>query len=448
MASAPIEDAEIIADGDRIMEVRVRRTDGVPTPDARDFGEAVILPGFVNVHAHVEYTAMRGLLHDLPFFRWIRTLTALKPALDPDDYSASAIVGVAEAIAGGITTIGDCTDTGAALEGLLAAGARGIVYKEVFGLDEQVSTDDTLSELECGLRTLKSRAEPELHMVGVSPHSVYTVHPALMRALASMADTHGLPMCIHAAESNAEVEFVRSGTGEIAQHFAGRNLEWAPRGGSVIRYLNEAGALGTRTLLVHGINISAADRQLMCESGASWAHCPRSNAQLGVGVAPLQWMEACSPRGESRVGLGTDSVVSANTMDMFEEMRFAMLIQRAMRRTAQWPTAQDMLTMATIGGARALNLAARVGALAPGMAADVAVLSLRGLRYRPVNDLWSAVVLTGTPGDVVFTCVAGRPLLDRGRLHVAGLPRAQRRLLRAARKLAGAAGTATLPGAP
>src|SRR5207244_662555 len=91
-----------------------------------DFGDAVLMPGLINVHAHIDYTVMRGLLEDLPFFTWIRELTARKEALDEADWIASATLGAAEALAGGVTTLGDCTDSGAAVMGAKTLGLRGI----------------------------------------------------------------------------------------------------------------------------------------------------------------------------------------------------------------------------------------------------------------------------------------------------------------------------------
>ncbi len=441
IASEPIEDAEVVVEGHVIAEVRQRKADGFPVADSRDFGEAVILPGFVNAHAHLEYTALRGLLDDLPFFAWIRALTDLKRALESGSvdgveeveparfWKASAVLGAAEAVAGGATTIADCTDSGAALDGLLAVGARGIVYQEVFGVEEDVPADAIVASAKEAVAALADRANAGQHSVGVSPHSPYTVRPDLMRAIGEWAMGAELPLCIHAAESGPEVEFIRRGTGEIGDHLKVRGVAWhdlgAHRPRSSLTHLRACGVLGPRTLLVHGVNVSACDRDTVAETGASFAHCPRSNAVLGIGTAPLRWMARCSD--PPRVGLGTDSAVSSGSLDMLEEMRCALLLQRAVHRTGRVPCrAREALEMATIGGARALGLADRIGSLRPGYEADIGVLALGSRRFAPINDVTSAVVYQGAAHDVIMTMVAGRIVFENGCVHGVGMETARK----------------------
>ena len=436
MASSPIPDGEVTIEGDEIVTVRRRRVDGQPTSGVRDLGRAIIMPGLVNAHSHVEYTVLRGMLDGQAFFDWVRNLTALTRHLGSEDWIASATVGVAEAVASGITTLSDCTDSGAALDAMVAVGARGIAYQEVFGIGDDVPVGESVADLERKVTSLCRRADPALHTVGISPHSPYTVRPELMCGLAAYASSQNMPVCVHAAESDAEVELVRRGTGPMAQSLADRGIRWSVPATSVVSHLNVNGLLGPRTLLVHGVQVSAADRDAIRHSGASWAHCPRSNARLGAGVAPLRWMKACYEAGSAQVGLGTDSVVSAGAMDMFEEMRFCLMLQRAVRRTPDRPSAQDVLELATVGGARALGMADRVGALREGAAADIVALSLRGRHYEPLHDIYSAVVYGGRPADVILTMVHGRPIYDHGRLAVAGIRQATMRLRSAAARLA------------
>src|SRR5947207_1637242 len=123
ISGPPIEDGEVVVIGDRIAEVRPAHN---PTSEAvRDFGDAILMPGLVNLHAHLDYTLMRGLLEDLPFFPWIRELTARAQTLTQEDWIASATWGAAEAVAGGVTTLGDCSFSGAALEGAKTLGLGG-----------------------------------------------------------------------------------------------------------------------------------------------------------------------------------------------------------------------------------------------------------------------------------------------------------------------------------
>lgn len=442
-----IEHGEVIVEDTKIAAVRPAASGSAPTTDAIDFGDAVILPGFVNVHAHLDYTALRGLVEDLPMLPWILSLMEYKTQLTEDEWAASALIGVAEAISAGITTIGDCTDSGASVTALARSGVRAIAYQEVFGIAEDEPVEATLANLDRTLQRHRSAVQGTWVTPGVSPHAAYTVRPELMRALVDHTAQTSTPLCIHAAESNEEADLVRSGSGAIAERLKARRIRWSASGTSVIRYLSDLGALTDRTLLVHCVQVSSSDHALLGPSGASIAYCPKSNAKLGNGAAPLTWLMGSvrdpgaatmdrSAFGASRLGLGTDSVVSNNTMDMIEDMRFGALLERARRRSAATPTAADMVTIATLGGARALGLARVVGSLVPGKAADITVVSLRKPGRWPACDPCNALVWSCSADDVAYTMVGGRVLKDRRGLRIPGLAAARRKLRRLSARLA------------
>jgi 5-methylthioadenosine/S-adenosylhomocysteine deaminase len=420
ISGPPIENGEVVVEDDRITEVR-------PAPpsaaaDVHDFGDAVLLPGLINVHTHLDYTVMRGLLEDIEFFPWIRELNARKAALTWEDWVASATWGAAEAVAGGVTTIGDCTDSGAALWGARTLGLSGIIYQEVFGIDERQTVAEIVEELAAKVTHLQAQTAQTHLKVGISPHAPYTVRPALFRALAEYAMRAGLPLCIHAAESRAEAELLRSGTGPIAEMLTRRGIAWQVPGTSTVAYLDSLGILGPQTLLVHGVQVSAADRHILQARDIAWAHCPKSNAKLGVGIAPLGLLgrprrqaEGGSVQPWPRLGLGSDSVASNNTLDLFEEMRFAVLMQRGARQRLEAFSAREALEMATWGGARALGLDAEIGTLEPGKRADLCAVRLNELHSAPAYDPYSALVYTGRAADVVFTMIAGQTRYELAR---------------------------------
>lgn len=418
ISTPPIENGEVVIEGDRIAAVRT--AEGPLPPGAQDFGDAILMPGLVNVHTHLDYTLMRGLLEDIPFFPWVRELNARKAVLTQEDWIASATWGAAEAVAGGVTTIGDCTDSGAALVGAKRLGLGGIIFQEVFGIDLRQTVPEILEELAGKLGAYRAYLPGTLLAPGISPHAPYTVRPELMRALGDYARTANLPLCIHAAESTAETTLFTSGVGPIAAMFERRGIAWAPPGKSVVAYLEEQGVLSQRTLLVHGVQVSAEDRHWMRQTGAAWAHCPKSNAKLGNGVAPLEILyDLPAPNAPEitdlgvRVGLGSDSVASNNTMDLFEEMRFAVLMRRGARRQIESLTAETAVRMATLGGAEALNLAHEVGSLEAGKRADLCVVGLDDLHNVPAYSPYNALVYAARASDVVATFIAGSARYDR-----------------------------------
>jgi hypothetical protein len=196
----PIENGEVIVENGQIAEVRPRQT---PANECRDFGDAVLMPGLVNAHTHLEYSVLRGFLEDIPFFPWIRALTAAKVNLTADDWLWSTRLGALECLRGGITTVGDNTDAGVSTRVLAECGMRGTVYQELFGIDDREAVEPIIDAL---LKKVSAHRHFESGRVGVgvSPHALYTIRPALFAALNTYLKSEHLPTSIHIAESPAE----------------------------------------------------------------------------------------------------------------------------------------------------------------------------------------------------------------------------------------------------
>ena len=383
-----------------------------PGAEIEDFGEAAILPGFVNCHSHLEITSMRSMLDDVEhdFRAWLLRLNGLRAELTDEDICAAAVAGAIEGARAGVTCFGDIGRMGhAGLAALKEVGLRGVVFQETEFSPDNRTADEDFIKLAAKYEALREE-ETELVRVGLSPHSPYTVGSRLFELIAQYSILNRIPLTIHAAESADETELLAHGTGLFRGFYERFDLEWESPHCSSIEYLERLGVLSARPLLAHCVTVSDRDIRRIEANGVGVAHCPKSNAKFGHGYAPL---EAFLDAGIT-VGLGSDSVASNNLCDMLEESRFAALSARNRAGSKRFITPKEMLEAATLGGAKALGLDHTIGTLDAGKQADIAVVSLANISQQPVNDVCTALVFASNARDIVMTMVAGREVYRGG----------------------------------
>ena len=423
VSAAPIENGAVAVQGQRIAGVgpAPEIVERFPEFKIEDLGEAIILPGLVNTHTHLELTAMRGYLEkeETDFFAWLRKLTRARLELmTPDDIRVSATWGACEAVRAGIVSVADASDSAMmSMMALRDVGLRGVVYQESFGPDARLAQDN-FEKLKTKVEELRT-IETDLVRVGVSPHAPYTVCGPQLSLIADLASAEGLPLMMHAAESEAEDQFLREGCGAFAEGLARREIEWKPPGVSTIQYLKQVGVLDVQPLLAHCIRVDDRDIEILRETRSQVAHCPKSNAKLGHGQAPLaKFLQA-----GVKVGFGSDSVASNNTCDILEEGRFATLIARA---AGAHLNAEAALRVATFGGE-----------LSEGAPADLAVVSLTGVHQLPSYDPIATLIFASSGRDVILTVVAGREVYRDGRVSNIDEDRLRARMLEISHRLNG-----------
>jgi 5-methylthioadenosine/S-adenosylhomocysteine deaminase len=394
--SEPIRDGAVAVRDSRIVEVGPAAD---VSGDARHhFEECAIVPGFVNAHTHLEYTTYAGFGDGVAdFAEWLAIHVSRKRRVGWEEHLAIARLGAAECLASGVTTVGDCSFSGAAAVAVAELGLRAIVYLEVFGSDP----DDVLRQFE-ELHAAAAPSQSDRVRLGVSPHAPYSVSRDAYRACARL----GLPLATHLSESASELRYLLDGGGP----WQGLDFLVDPPGATGPRLLAGEGLLQPGVVAVHCVTVEPDEIDLLARSGAGVVHCPRSNALLGCGIAPVAAIRAAG----GRVGLGTDSPASAPSFDMLDEMRAALLLARAGSADAAALTATDCLSLATLGSAQALGLEDEIGSLTPGKRADLAVVSLSGSPFLPWEDPAVAVVLGGTPERVCRTIVDGSTRYVRG----------------------------------
>lgn len=387
----PIRDgALLIDDAGRIAAIGPDAAVPVP-PDAlvQGFVDAVLLPGLVNTHTHLELTGFAGMADDADFWEWIRHIIALKATRNEEAFFHAATAGIRACWAAGVTTVCDMGNTGSVIAALDALGAAGIAHHEAFDM-HTAETPVVMKAFSRELDVLARHATGRVQ-IGVSPHAPYTVSGPLYRAVSDLARAHGVPIGVHVAEPADESALLRDFTGIFADALKARGVERiAPEPVSPIAWLDRHGVLTSRTICAHAIHTDEADTAIMVRQGVAVAHCPRSNRRHHQADAPMaRYVDA-----GLRIGLGTDSEVSVAPLDLVAEAREA-------RKLTGW-SAADTVRALTLGGAEALNLEATTGSLTAGKWADVAVIRV------PETKTPEEAVLQSAIGDVAGTWLAGR----------------------------------------
>lgn len=391
----PIEGGAVVIEDGRVAAVGHASELGEGTR----YDDSVILPGFVNAHSHLEYAVYGGFGDGLgDFADWILLHVERKARIGWDEYVDIARLGAAHCLASGVTTVGDCSYSGAAAVACADLGLRGTVYLEVFGGEPAPALERFATVRDRVQGSFSDRVRP-----GISPHAPYSASLELYRACAEL----GLPVATHLSESPAEVKYLLTGEGPWGAY---GDLLVDPPGATGTRLLAAEGLLGPDVVAAHCVVVDDDEIELLAASGTGVAHCPRSNGALGCGVAPLAELRAAG----ARVGVGTDSPASAPSFDFFDELRSAVLFARARATRPDVLSAAEALELGTLGSARALGLDGEIGSLAPGKRADLTVISLTGSPHLPWEDPAAAVVFGGSPDRVLATYVDGEVRYERG----------------------------------
>lgn len=349
-----------------------------------DFGNAIILPGLVNCHTHLDLTGLRGLNPPRPdTVSWLRDVIAFRRNTTPEDLAASVAEGIEESLQSGTTLIGDISGDGGSWRLLIASPIRAVVFREMLGLTkERAERSWQQAQTWLGESTATDRCRP-----GLSPHAPYSTRTSLIRA----AGTAGVPVAIHLAEFSSERELLEERRGPFVEFLQELGV-WDPLGLAqspehVLRLL----AAEVPTLYVHG-NYLAPTAAIPQQ--ATVVYCPRTHEAFAHSPHPVTDLL----RRGIRVALGTDSLASNSDLSVLEEMRFLRVARPDL-------TGETILRMATIWGAEALGWADEVGTLEVGKSADFVVVPVPTEEADPTELLLestAAVVETWIAGECVF----------------------------------------------
>lgn len=335
-----------------------------------DFGDAILLPSLVNAHTHLElsdYPRWVGQSGEFStpenFVDWILQVIQIKHKVPHENYLPSLAHGIVLSLAAGTGAVGDIVSHLPARKAYQGSSLRGRIYLETLGhspnfvRQSMQAIDEALDDKPIGMMEL-----------GLSPHSPYTISGEYLAQIYAKCAKEGLHCATHVAESTDEVDFLQRHEGDIGSKlypFVGWQKQLGkPPGQRPVDYLQAHGGLLPNNLLVHGVQLNQAEIDKVAAAGCSVALCPRSNARLDVGIAPVKELLGAG----ITLALGTDSLASCDSLSIWDEMAFA--------RT--WFSGQidppTLVRTATLGGAAALGLGSELGRLHPGYRSSFQVL--------------------------------------------------------------------------
>jgi cytosine/adenosine deaminase-related metal-dependent hydrolase len=334
-----------------------------------DLGRVAVLPGLVNAHTHLELSYLRDEVPPAPDFpTWIRRVMAARRQ-HPSPTSPEILDGVAQAIeesaAFGTAVVGDISNTLVSFGPLARSSLAGVVFFELLGFNA-ANPVDLVAQARRELALLEPADRVRTSLAAHAPH---TVAPLVLRAIhRSLEGDPFAPCSVHLAESVEEVEFIRTGEGpwrRLLEEAGVWNAAWCAPGVSPVQFLDDAGFLDSRLLVVHGVQMTTEDLSRIASRGATLVTCPRSNGHTGAGAPPIgDFYES-----GARVAVGTDSLASAPDLSVFAELA-------TLRALAPSVPASKLLASATVEGARALGFDADYGTIEPGKSSRLLAIDI------------------------------------------------------------------------
>jgi 5-methylthioadenosine/S-adenosylhomocysteine deaminase len=354
----------------------------------------ILMPGIINTHCHAADSLFRGLVEDLALEPWLQTVWKAEGAiLNPDTSRLGSVLGFAELLLSGVTTVMDMfwypAETVRAARTVGIRVATGGIFFDPPG----VTGHDLAGRIAAAEDFFDEFGASDDVFPSIMPHSAYTVAPENLRTAKSIAERHGALFSTHAAETRAEQADV---TGRY--------------GRSIIRHLDFLGLLDEHTVLAHCVHIDDGEIEILARTGASVAHNPMSNLKLASGVARIPDMLDAG----INVTLGTDGAISGNDLDMWMALRLAATLHKGVSGRPKVVTTGQALAMLTTAGAKALCATDRIGSLEPGKFADMILINLKRPHAVPVFDPVTHLVYSTAKSDVRHVFVGGEQVVRDG----------------------------------
>lgn len=393
------EKKDVLISGSRIESVGP----GLRPEDCRiiDATGMLVMPGLINAHTHAYMTMHRNYADDLAFFDWLDKVQRVEDDMTEEDIYWGTMLAIIEMIRSGTTCFVDMTiksaqemkgPRSAAAGAVAETGIRAVISR---GLAGTADSDESLMKFGQAVHEMDLfRDESRLQFLH-GPHAVFTCMADYLQKLTQSCKDRGIGQTIHLSESQGEMEVV------AREH-----------GTTPIQYADSQGVFEVPCIVAHAVYATDEDIRIMAEKNVSVALNPKSNMKLGNGFAPAQkFLDA-----GINVCLGTDGCGSNNSLNMFQEMNAAALVYKGATREAQCVSAEDVLKMATVNGAKAIGREGELGEIREGALADLILVSLNEPQFIPANNIVSGLVYSSRGSEVDTVIVDGRVLMENGKL--------------------------------
>ncbi len=360
-----------------------------------DASGKLVMPGMVNTHTHLSMTLFRGYVDDLAFWEaWPKKIWPREKLLTPKDVYYGSLLGCIELIESGTTTFNDMyffpEETAKAVE---ETGLRSVLSTPAFDFYRAEDTEKQTADTENAIKSITALKNERI-IPAVGPHAIYSCSEKLLNNVKSLSERNGAIIHAHVSETKKEVD---------------DSVEKNKK--TPVKYLDSLGLLNKKTIAAHCCWVNDEDVEILSRKNASVSHCPVSNMKLASGrIAPI----AKLIKAGVNVTLGTDGAVSNNSLDMLETAKFAAIINKHAENDTTVLPAKTAIAMATVNGAKALNLNA--GSLETGKAADIVIMDIKKPHWTPLHDLQSSVIYSGKSSDFDTVICNGKILMENKNL--------------------------------
>lgn len=386
-----IEQGVVVISNTEIIDVGTNELLDKYTGKKIDAENGIIMPGMINTHTHAAMSVFRSLADDVPD-RLNRFIFPLESEIvDFNLVYNGTLHSAIEMIKGGVTTIVDMyLFEEAAAEAIKKAGLRGVLTQNIIRFptpDGQTSKE----LIERAVKLIEKYSEDELITPGFGPHAPHTVERESLELIKELSDKYNAPVSMHVAETQEEFDYFEE------------EFNMTP-----IQYLDSIGLLNERFIAAHSIFITDDDIEILKKRNVGVSHNMIANIKSAKGVSPALKMYEHGVR----IGLGTDGPMSGNTLDIIRQLGYVATIHKLVNEDRSVMPAKDVVNMATMGGARALNMEDSIGSIEKGKLADIIIIETDSINMSPFYDPYSVLVYSANSSNVNTVLINGKVIVD------------------------------------